>query len=789
MRSDNDSFALIEEQINNLIAKEHISEAENILNRVIQENSRQAMPYFLKGMVFVHAGKHVKAISFLKQAVYIDPEPSRYWSLLGDCLTHVNAYDEARQAYEKAVYRQPLCQTALLGLSRIALDEKKYDEALNKVQTLIQSGERSFKTYRLLSKIQMQSGVIPEKVLETLQTARKLGKDDELDYDIAKFLYFCEKYEQCLKQCRSLLALNPNSPLNEKTRQLIQKAKASEVPAEESGTIVEIPAQSTIQAKEHPIEKLNALIGLQEVKTEIERIVKSIEFERLRSQVLGIKVESQYYYHFVFTGNPGTGKTTVARIMGEIFRQMGVLKKGHIVECDRSTLVGQFIGQTEQLTRKAIEEALDGVLFIDEAYALARADNGNDFGIQAIDTLIKAMEDYRNRLIVIMAGYPDEMRRLMKKNPGLKSRVNMEIFFNDFTDNELLQIAKTFAAQNHYHLSTESEDAFLEQIAREKAGEYFANARTVRNIVQKAIHEKAYHYDTRNLDKEALTILKPIDFGIKNSENRLTEMENALKELDDLVGLEEVKQKILEIKDYVQFEMMRKNSGLKTKPLVLHMMLIGNPGTGKTTVARTLGRIFKALGILKKGHLVEVSRADLVGGYIGQTALKTLDKIKEAYGGILFIDEAYSLAQGGENDFGIEALTMLVKEMEDSRDRLAIILAGYSKEMQELIEKNPGLRDRIRFILEFPDYASQEMLQIATQIIIKNDYQISETASLKLLDLFIRLYESRDKNFGNGRLVDKVMEQVFRNQARRVVRDQIQGSELSNILPDDIDYP
>ncbi|HHY93359.1 MAG TPA: AAA family ATPase [Firmicutes bacterium] len=255
----------------------------------------------------------------------------------------------------------------------------------------------------------------------------------------------------------------------------------------------------------------------------------------------------------------------------------------------------------------------------------------------------------------------------------------------------------------------------------------------------------------------------------------------ALAELDALVGLREVKQLVHEIKAFIEIQQRRSQAGLATEPLTLHMVFKGNPGTGKTTVARILGCIFKELGVLSKGHLVEVERADLVGEYIGHTAQKTREQIKRALGGILFVDEAYSLARGGEKDFGKESIDCLVKAMEDHRDDLVLILAGYREEMEYFLQTNPGLRSRFPIRIDFPDYTLEELVQIANVFLAERDYYLSPAAREELTRQLQVAHNLRHS--GNARLVRNIIERAIRRQAvrlagqERLSRDQLMAIE------------
>ncbi|MGI6574400.1 MAG: AAA family ATPase [bacterium] len=264
-------------------------------------------------------------------------------------------------------------------------------------------------------------------------------------------------------------------------------------------------------------------------------------------------------------------------------------------------------------------------------------------------------------------------------------------------------------------------------------------------------------------------------------------LEQSLQELDSLVGLEPVKKLVRELQAFVQVQQLRRREGLLTEPLVLHMVFMGNPGTGKTTVARILGKIFCEMGVLRKGHLVEVERADLVGEYIGHTAQKTREQVKKALDGILFIDEAYSLARGGEKDFGKESIDCLVKAMEDHKDNLILILAGYQREMAQFIRTNPGLRSRFPIHITFSDYSLDELLQIAELMLEQRQYKMSADAKEELIKIIKNNTAHTVENPGNARFVRNIIEYAIRRQAVRLVSNKYPTrEELMTITREDI---
>ncbi|QII51592.1 stage V sporulation protein K [Bacillus paralicheniformis] len=277
--------------------------------------------------------------------------------------------------------------------------------------------------------------------------------------------------------------------------------------------------------------------------------------------------------------------------------------------------------------------------------------------------------------------------------------------------------------------------------------------------------------------------------ALQKNEAKHSILKEIEREMNTLVGMEEMKRNIKEIYAWIFVNKKREEQGLKAGKQALHMMFKGNPGTGKTTVARLIGRLFYEMNVLSKGHLIEAERADLVGEYIGHTAQKTRDLIKKAMGGILFIDEAYSLARGGEKDFGKEAIDTLVKHMEDKRNEFILILAGYSREMDHFLSLNPGLQSRFPISIDFPDYSVSQLMDIAKRMMTEREYQFSPEAEWKLKDHLMAVKSTvSPAKFSNGRFVRNLIEKSIRSQAMRLLMgDCYLKNDLITIKSQDLD--
>ncbi len=551
--------------------------------------------------------------------------------------------------------------------------------------------------------------------------------------------------------------------------------------------------------------ELDRMIGLAPVKEQVRSIAASIEAARRRAMA-GV-VTDKPMRHFVFLGPPGTGKTTVARVVAKIFYAFGLLDKPTVIEAHRADLVGEYLGATAIKTNELVDSALGGVLFIDEAYSLVNEGDGQSdrFGIEAVQTLLKRAEDDRENLIIILAGYEEQTEKFLGTNPGLASRFATRIKFSSYAPAELLALAESVLERRSENLDIDARPALwrmLEDVGRRRLTDELGNGRFIRSLLEKAGQARDVRVMTGGTEPgpEDLVTIEAGDLHRAFAEltSRLRgytdtpTVESALAELTQLIGLEPVKAQVRAIAAQLEVAKMRGGRGLISQPPTRHFVFLGPPGTGKTTVARILGRIFAAQGLLVRPEVVEAQRGDLVGEHLGATAIKTSKLVDSALGGVLFVDEAYSLhneGYSGGDAFGNEAVQTLLKRAEDDRDRLVIVLAGYPADMDRFLRSNPGLSSRFSTRIEFPSYTPDDLVRITGLL----SQQAGDSFDLDAEDMLERIFEHAGRDhrideLGNGRFARSLFERACAHRDVRVVRlgETATAEDLTTVTADDI---
>lgn len=545
-------------------------------------------------------------------------------------------------------------------------------------------------------------------------------------------------------------------------------------PAARPGEIQEEDIQGyvpPIRTLDDILAELDSLVGLKSVKEEMTQTAAYIDLQLKRGSS-----SNALERHYVFTGNPGTGKTTVARIMADILKALDAVPNGQMIEADRSKLVAGYAGQTSIKTNELIDSAIGGVLFIDEAYTLYQGEN-DIFGKEAVDTLLKRLEDDRGKFICIVAGYTKEMHQFIESNPGLKSRFNKTIHFEDYTPEELAQIFLNLAKKNNFVVSSPVQQSLkrhLEEVYATR-DHNFGNARDVRTLFENATSNQSKRLagitGSPAFRQEMMFELTAEDI-IGTEKSKAKSLDEVLAELDEFIGMTSIKEAIRRLAVQAVFIKQRLQLGIGTaEPMSLNIVLTGNPGTGKTSVARKMGEILKAIGILPTDNVIEVDRNQMVGKYMGETPKLVNALCNRAMGGILFIDEAYTLydADGGSGDkYGKEAVEALMKRMEDDKGKFVVIAAGYRKEMTAFMQVNPGLESRFTHRLHIEDYTEIELAEIFKMLARKKQYLISEQAEAVLYEQIHELFSQKTRTFGNAREMRRLFDATIQQLSMRV---------------------
>lgn len=523
--------------------------------------------------------------------------------------------------------------------------------------------------------------------------------------------------------------------------------------------------------------KLDSIIGIDELKEFIQNVENNYKVQEIRER-LGLK-SSMPSLNMIFAGNAGTGKTNAARVTFEYLNALGIIKKGVFREVSKADFITENPSDAAKRTNDIINSALGGVLFIDEAYSLCQDEN-DKVGKEIVDALLKGIEDNRDNLIVIIAGYEKDIEKFLKYNQGLSSRFPNTIHFHDYDPKQMYAIAVNIAKSKGYTISEKAKSGLIDLFTKNQliGKNDLGNARFVRNIVENAILDASKKYLT-NKERE-IDVLERDNFNFKAKAKF-----NLEEKLKGIIGLDEVKNLLRSQYKLLVAQEKRKSVGVNTKiEQNLNMVFAGNPGTGKTSIARLVAEMLNSMGLLKGGQLVETDRSSFVSDIPGQTAKKTEEKFKEAIGGILFIDEAYTLAN---DDLGREAVETLLKLIEDYSKEVIVILAGYEEEMEDFFDVNIGLKSRFPLWTTFQDYNPNELLEMAIKLIELSGFKLSKNAYVALKNSFVDIYKNSDATSGNGRMVRNYVERLIRNQSIRIAEEDISVYEMNLITTKDIE--
>ncbi|MCL1822232.1 MAG: AAA family ATPase, partial [Prolixibacteraceae bacterium] len=585
----------------------------------------------------------------------------------------------------------------------------------------------------------------------------------------------------------------------------LQKLKAT---PEYTSAMLNILTRSDIEGEESLKDKdldtilaeLDEFIGMDSVKKEIRALATKLDMDK-KMQERGFGDAELTNVHIVITGNPGTGKTTVALKLGEIFKAIGLLPSSKVVEKERKHLLSSFMNETAKVVDKACDEAMGGILFIDEAYTLTamdKAGNQDKSGLEAVEALMTRMVKDAGKFVVVCAGYRKEMEEFIDNaNPGFKRRFTTPLHIEDYTAPQLVDIFILNAKKQKLTLTDEAKDRLrklVNQMVDAKSAN-FGNAGEMTKLLEKTKIRKSNRLAGLMAKGEEITQTMFQTFeadDIPYDAPKAIDINECMKELDNLIGLDAVKREVREIADYIEVERKKAAAlGKKFQGVGDHYLFVGNPGTGKTTVARIMADIFYSLSVLPTNKLVEVTRKDLVAGYVGQTALQTEKAVKSAVGGVFFIDEAYSLKGSGGGDFGQEATDTILPMMLDYKGKMVFVAAGYPREMQQWIDTNSGLESRFTKKIHFEDYTGDELAKIFRMKAQKDHLELTPEAETAMQNYFNDLYENRGKNFANAREVNNYFDRVKKNQSTRLAKimnnADFDSNAFKELIVDDFD--
>lgn len=494
--------------------------------------------------------------------------------------------------------------------------------------------------------------------------------------------------------------------------------------------------------------------------------------------------------HSLIVGHSGTGKTTAACMMAALYRSLGLLDGPKILSTNVSKLSASSINGEYDNTISTVKEAQGGAMIFEDAHELYHTEVKNyDAEQRIVRALTDALEDSKfNKWMLVLTGEPEGIDSLMTANPSLAKHFTKPIYMEDFTTDELCSIAETVCSARGLILQEESRSKLRSAVSHghvhQKSGK--RNARFVERMFEEQIVPAMCRRlgNTPERDAPALTTILPEDIPSIRADTG----EEAIAELDNLIGLEKIKTRVKDFLYAVRLAGRRMEMGLPATMPRLNMVFLGNPGTGKTTVAEIIGRVFSSWGILSEGRVIRTEKSQMVGQYIGETEFKMNNLLARANGNILFIDEAYQLVEGGERDYGRIVMNSLLTELGKDNPNLVVILAGYTAPMKKLIESNAGIGSRFPNVVSFEDYTADELMEIGKNMIQRQGFAITEGAAARMRTIIEEESEKPSPHFGNGRFVSNLLRnEILASLGTRTASlANPTAAQLSTILPEDV---
>lgn len=546
--------------------------------------------------------------------------------------------------------------------------------------------------------------------------------------------------------------------------------------------------QSNYQGALDILDSLHAYQGWENFKGYINNIIARRQIG-IRRAAIGLN-ENPPRLHTAVIGNPGTGKTSAVQKLAKIYKELGYLDTDRIWTTTVSKLCSTSVNGEISAITSLVDSAQGGTLIIDRAHELYKTDKNNyDTEGHIIKALIDAINDtdrYRRWMLVII-GEPEGMEHLLASNPNLKRCMNEPIYMEDFKPEELYRMIDKFCLMRKISLSDEARKKFQTYILHQynRRSSRFTNATLVQNMIDESIIPAMYKRlsESFNPSRQDLELVLPEDIPTISKQS-----DHALDELDELIGLEKIKRKVRDYLNAIKLASRRLELGLPTHMPRMHMAFLGNPGTGKTSVAEIIGKVFASWGILSNGRVIHTEKSQMVGQYIGETELKMKNLIERARGNILFIDEAYQLVEGGEKDFGRIVMNSLLTELGKDNLDMVVIVAGYTAPMKKLLESNEGIESRFPNVFNFEDYTTDELLEIGKLMIKKQGFSLTEGALKNMKSIIQEESNKPSPRFGNGRFVSNLLQnEILASLGARTSKiENPSKEELSTILPEDV---